>query len=950
MAPRISGINKSKFNDNEVGMPLFIPKRVTDIILDINHPLAKEFGGYDAIGTIFYTDPVEHQGQEKPNIKDFARPLFDFLKKYPLVNEIVMVLSSVGKQHYVSNNASVDYYLPNINIWNHPHHNALPDTPYLTDPDKEGKIEDFKMVEGGLVRTPNDDDDYEIKLGEYFKEKLDVQPLLPFEGDTIIEGRFGNSIRFGATAIEAKEKTAYSTKGETGDPITIIRNGQYIEEDRDRGWEHTIENINTDDSSIILTSNQVFPNFEIVSQHYQSWQTKIDYLDVSEAKDDFDNITLGSEPKEIKVEREEPTEEPEEQPVLEDDEIPEPVPEFVKVYDYWSGIEYEVTKSALKEKEDGSVQQSKEYTFLNLDFSNPAYELSQITSSAIVDVEAQAGDFLEEEASIYDLLIEQDNFEGAGFSWTVEDEMYGGATDTEKDSETESNEKDPEIDDNEAQSGDEDDTTEPPNNVDPPISGSEDDDSDPAKTEVSRETQEDGSIIITYSDGSTETIPAPLDPPKMVDEAPTPDAYVGDGVNLYVTTPITTPTNDFKPNNYKNYSGYSRDKSGGNLFYNGKIISLETTKEPHNNTGKRYFDPGSAGLGVGWRYGVNRNGRKFLIPPMTSFSTAINKWRYNADTNEAAHWTDKRTLSTPDNGGRGTETGWNNNGGVRGICIHTSDGAPKTDAALSAAQHIDTGKVWPSMGYNWTIAWDGQVCQLAPDHFRMCGSGVGRNDLGKAVPAEFGTGKGGDRGYVKHYDGTKLTNENTLQINWNGGGWNAVKPPRYAYGLAIKNFKSIYSYANKSPMYDIEKTNTGTNWHNLGSGRFGRVPGYGTMTDAQIKVMTNLIYIYIQRYPEVVFFGHNQQGTKKCPWFWVPTFMETILDLPDSPLKQDPQRYKDATYYYGGKDGKDFAQCSQRFNDDLSQHNSQDMAARAAGKKGMDGGELYYTGDLKYGG
>ena len=81
MAPRISGINKSKFKDNEVGMSLFIPKRVTDVILDINHPLAKEFGGYDAIGTIFYTDTVEHQGEEKPNVKDFARRLFDFLKK-----------------------------------------------------------------------------------------------------------------------------------------------------------------------------------------------------------------------------------------------------------------------------------------------------------------------------------------------------------------------------------------------------------------------------------------------------------------------------------------------------------------------------------------------------------------------------------------------------------------------------------------------------------------------------------------------------------------------------------------------------------------------------------------------------------------------------------------------------------------------------------------------------
>ena len=30
--------------------------RVIDIILNISHPRAEEFGGYDAIGTIFYGD------------------------------------------------------------------------------------------------------------------------------------------------------------------------------------------------------------------------------------------------------------------------------------------------------------------------------------------------------------------------------------------------------------------------------------------------------------------------------------------------------------------------------------------------------------------------------------------------------------------------------------------------------------------------------------------------------------------------------------------------------------------------------------------------------------------------------------------------------------------------------------------------------------------------------
>ena len=92
--------------------------------------------------------------------------------------------------------------------------------------------------------------------------KINIKPLLPYEGDYILEGRFGNSIRFGATArsevipISQSNNWSTGTKGEIGDPITIIRNGQSVTLDN-QGWVHTLENINTDPSSIYLTSNQI---------------------------------------------------------------------------------------------------------------------------------------------------------------------------------------------------------------------------------------------------------------------------------------------------------------------------------------------------------------------------------------------------------------------------------------------------------------------------------------------------------------------------------------------------------------------------------------------------------------------------------------------------------------------------------------------------------------------
>ena len=278
--------------------------RVVDIILDINHPRAEEYGGYDSIGTIFYQNIYRANQGDNTRLTEDARPYFSFLKQYPLINEIVLILNAPTKFYNDDRKSNHKYYLPSVNIWNHHHNNALADTSYYIEGD-EGASPNYNTVGGQVVRVAEGDNSVEIPLGKYFNENLSLQPLLPFEGDTIIEGRFGNSIRFGATAKEANDKTAYSTKGETGDPITIIRNGQLIEE-RDNGWEHTIENINTDHSTIYLTSNQVLPNFEVVSTHWQSWLAKNDVLDVKD-KNAFDNITEGFEVETIEPEEAEET-------------------------------------------------------------------------------------------------------------------------------------------------------------------------------------------------------------------------------------------------------------------------------------------------------------------------------------------------------------------------------------------------------------------------------------------------------------------------------------------------------------------------------------------------------------------------------------------------------------------------------------------------------------------
>ena len=293
--------NALQHKGGSVKEQILIPVRVIDIMLDINHPEIKNHGGYDAIGTIFYAEVYIKEGEDYPATLRTAKPMFQFVKQYPLKNEIVMIMSSPGTKIYetAAENAST-YYLPNFNIWNHPHHNALPDMRYFGD--DQTMIDDYEMVNGGLVRTVKDEDT-SIPLGEYFQERLNIQPLLPFEGDTIIEGRFGNSIRFGGNSSGSREKNAYSTVGDIGDPIIIIRNGQSdFASTFGRGWEHNLEDVNDDHSSMYLMSNQKMPNIEVASTNWESWSAKHDELEVTlKEKDEFDSITIGPTPEKIIV-------------------------------------------------------------------------------------------------------------------------------------------------------------------------------------------------------------------------------------------------------------------------------------------------------------------------------------------------------------------------------------------------------------------------------------------------------------------------------------------------------------------------------------------------------------------------------------------------------------------------------------------------------------------------
>lgn len=237
-----------------------IPARVTDIVLDETHPKFIEYGRWNGVGTINFEQV--NTPEAKDVAKPIAKPFFPQFKSFPLVNEIVLLFSLPDSNMGVQDTSKIYYYLNAISIWNHPHHNAYPNI--FDGVEDEEQKQDYQAIEGGSVRRV-EDESTEINLqgdnptGGTFIERTNIHPILPFVGDNIFEGRFGNSIRLGSTTkSKGLYKNNWSESGEEGNPITILRNGQPTDSS-DEGWVPIVDNINNDLSSIYLTSNQLIP-------------------------------------------------------------------------------------------------------------------------------------------------------------------------------------------------------------------------------------------------------------------------------------------------------------------------------------------------------------------------------------------------------------------------------------------------------------------------------------------------------------------------------------------------------------------------------------------------------------------------------------------------------------------------------------------------------------------
>jgi hypothetical protein len=238
----------------------YLPAVVIDIVLNENSKYFGAVGGYNGVGTAVYR---EIKGNTYGAL-GFAKPYFSNIFNFPLKNELIYIFNLPSPDVQLNINNQSSYYLSPINVWNSPHHNAIPNI-FNNDDIPASQKQDYEQTSLGAVRRVSDGST-EIDLGSTFKEKTNIHPLLKYEGDFVLESRWGQSIRFGSTVISGSlPLNDWSSEGNNGDPITLIRNGQG--NGGSVGFLPILENLISDPSSIYLTSNQKISSLQTQNKY-----------------------------------------------------------------------------------------------------------------------------------------------------------------------------------------------------------------------------------------------------------------------------------------------------------------------------------------------------------------------------------------------------------------------------------------------------------------------------------------------------------------------------------------------------------------------------------------------------------------------------------------------------------------------------------------------------------
>lgn len=258
--PQLSG------DVNKLQQYKVFPGHVLDVCLDENHSL---FESIRDIGKIRFRDVVNEYSKAEDDCNKIAYPLDRSIQRYPYPGEEVIIYRAFGEvtaeQALVLSN--IFFYTFVVSV----HHNiTYNQNPFIGTSNAYG----------------NPNDNYNVAKRRFEKKAIDLnsvrdgsnktkiyKQLRPQEGDFIIQGRFGNSIRLGSTSARGtSNEWNDSNAGVAGDGIMILR------VDRDNTIQEksmlVSEAADNDDASIYMCTSQLIPLTLACTKEMKSWSAR----------------------------------------------------------------------------------------------------------------------------------------------------------------------------------------------------------------------------------------------------------------------------------------------------------------------------------------------------------------------------------------------------------------------------------------------------------------------------------------------------------------------------------------------------------------------------------------------------------------------------------------------------------------------------------------------------
>ena len=224
---------------------------VYKVILDTDDDILKDLEVEEQLKSK-YIGAIQFRLTTQPNKRDeslsIALPYNKGNVSLPTINETVRIikLESGGFTY----ERIIGSPLPNVNT----------DTSAISDTQKKEKAADVassaeysKVQNTGISRSNTQDNTELSKLGDYFEPQPNIHKLKLYEGDTLLESRFGQSIRF----------SGYNNGDNEFSPTITIRNGESGESLSKEIGASTEEDINKDNNIIFLGSGNSLLNYSL---------------------------------------------------------------------------------------------------------------------------------------------------------------------------------------------------------------------------------------------------------------------------------------------------------------------------------------------------------------------------------------------------------------------------------------------------------------------------------------------------------------------------------------------------------------------------------------------------------------------------------------------------------------------------------------------------------------